>query len=110
MKRWRLDSIATTIALTIFVAIGLGFVLQPVVDGGLVQIGFPARQDPRDSGLQFYVPLFPAEVASLVQDGARRGRSWQLQPRGRTRPPSVTPRDRRSRLPNCAISTLPKPS
>jgi signal transduction histidine kinase len=67
VKRWRVGSIATTIALTIDVAIGLGFVLQPIVDAGLVGIGFPQHQDPRDSGWQFYVTEFPAEVASLVQ-------------------------------------------
>ena len=67
MKRWRLDSIATTIALTIFAAIGLGLVLGPVVDNVLVHVGFPHRQDPRDSGWQFYTTVLPAEVASLVQ-------------------------------------------
>ena len=67
MKRWRLDSIATTIALTIIIAIGLGFALQRVVDAGLIRIGFPPHENPRDSGWQFYVASFPAQVASLVQ-------------------------------------------
>jgi signal transduction histidine kinase len=67
VKRWRLDGIATTIALTIFAAIGLGLVMGPVTDTVLVLVGFPHNQDPRDSGSQFYESVFPAEVASLVQ-------------------------------------------
>ena len=67
MKHWRFDSIATTIALTIVVAMGLGFALQHLVNVGLEDIGFSPRQNPQDNGLQFYAALFPAKVSSLVE-------------------------------------------
>jgi signal transduction histidine kinase len=67
MKRWRLDSIAMTIGLTIVVAMSLGFTLQHVVRTGLVDIGLAPHTDPLDSGIYFYAALFPAEIVALVQ-------------------------------------------
>jgi hypothetical protein len=56
-----------TIALTIVVAMGLGFALQHLVNVGLDDIGFSPRQNPQDNGLRFYAALFPAKVSSLVE-------------------------------------------
>lgn len=67
MRRWRVDSIAMTVALTIVTAMGLGFSLQHLVGAGLAYIGFMPRQNPQDNRIQFYAIRFPAEVSSLVE-------------------------------------------
>lgn len=67
MRRWRFDSIAMTVALTIVIAMGLGFALQNLVSAGLAYIGFTPRQNPRDDGIRFYAIRFPAQVSSLVE-------------------------------------------
>jgi signal transduction histidine kinase len=67
MRRWRVDSIAMTVALTIVTAMGLGFALQHLVSAGLAYIGFMPRQDPQDNRIRFYAIRFPAQVSSLVE-------------------------------------------
>ena len=67
MKRWRMDSIATTIALTIVIAMGLGFALQRAVNVGLGYVGLSPQQNFQDDGVRFYLALFPAKVASLME-------------------------------------------
>lgn len=67
MKRWRLDSIAMTIGLTIVLAMGLGFTLQRLVNVGLGHAGFPFWQNPRYFDARFYMFLLPAKVVSLVE-------------------------------------------
>ena len=66
MRRWRLDSIAFTIGLTIIVAMGLGFTLRPLAHDALNHVGYPWWKNPRRYDVRFYVALLPARVVSLV--------------------------------------------
>jgi signal transduction histidine kinase len=67
MKRWRYDSIATTIALTIVVAVVLGFALQQLVNVGLQYVGFSPQQSGQDENTRFFFALLPGKVAALVE-------------------------------------------
>ena len=67
MKRWRLDSIAFTMGLTIAIAMGLGFILQHLANIGLNHVGYPQWKSPRRYDERFYRVLLPAKVASLVE-------------------------------------------
>jgi signal transduction histidine kinase len=66
-RRWRLDSIAMTVALTVVVAMGLGAALQRVVNAGLEYAGFYPWQTPEDFRTRFSAALFPATVVSLAE-------------------------------------------
>jgi signal transduction histidine kinase len=67
VKRWRYDSIATTIALTILIAMGFGFALQQLVNIGLQYIGLsPAQLNWQDEKTRFFVGLLPGKVAGLL--------------------------------------------
>ena len=67
MKRWR-DSITTTIALTVVVAMLLGFSLQRLVSSGLLYIGLAPQQ-----GLIPLTQVRPHVVTGLLR---RSGRAW----------------------------------
>ena len=67
MRRWRLDSIAMTVALTVVVAMGLGAALQRVVNAGLEYAGLHPWQTPEDWRTRFSAALFPATVVSLAE-------------------------------------------
>ena len=66
-RRWRLDSIAMTVALTVVVAMGLGAALQRVVNAGLEYAGLYPWQTPEDFRTRFSAALFPATVVSLAE-------------------------------------------
>ena len=66
-RRWRLDSIAMTVALTVVVAMGLGAALQRVVNAGLEYVGLYPWETPEDPRIRFYAALFPATVVSLAE-------------------------------------------
>jgi signal transduction histidine kinase len=67
-RRWRLDSIAMTVALTVVVAMGLGAALQRVVNAGLEYAGiYYPWQTPEDFRTRFSAALFPATVVSLAE-------------------------------------------
>jgi hypothetical protein len=67
VKRWSFDSIASTIALTVVVAMGLGFALQHVVDSGLKSAGLSPDLNWQNDDVRFYMALFPARAASLLE-------------------------------------------
>ena len=67
MKRWRLDSIAFTMGLTIAIAMGLGFILQQLANIGLNHAGYPQRKSPRRYDVRFYMFLLPAKVVSMAK-------------------------------------------
>jgi signal transduction histidine kinase len=67
MKRWRLDSIALTIALTIILAMGLGFTLQRLVNVGLGHTGLVPGRNPIYHDNKFYAFILPARVVSLAE-------------------------------------------
>jgi signal transduction histidine kinase len=66
MKRWHHDSIATTIALTIVVAVLLGLALQQAVNVGLQYVGFSPQQSGQDESTRFFFVLLPGKVAGLL--------------------------------------------
>jgi hypothetical protein len=66
-RRWRLDSIVMTVALTVVVAMGLGAALQRVVNAGLEYAGIYPWQTPEDFRTRFSAALFPATVVSLAE-------------------------------------------
>ena len=66
-RRWRLDSIAMTVALTVVVAMGLGAVLQRVVNTGLEYAGLYPWGTPEEWRTRFSAALFPATVVSLAE-------------------------------------------
>ena len=66
-RRWRLDSIAMTVALTVVVAMGLGAALQRVVNTGLEYAGLYPWGTPEEWRTRFSAALFPATVVSLAE-------------------------------------------
>ena len=64
MKRWW-DSTTTTIALTVVVAVVLGFSLQQTVSSGLLYLGLP-RQQTVQNGDPRLVQQLPGRVAALL--------------------------------------------
>ena len=64
MKRWR-DSITTTIALTVVVAMLLGFSLQRLVSSGLLYIGLAPQQTLQIGNSQPFQQL-PGRIAALL--------------------------------------------
>ena len=66
-RRWRLDSIAMTVALTVVGAMGLGAALQRVVNTGLEYAGLYPWGTPEEWRTRFSAALFPATVVSLAE-------------------------------------------
>ena len=64
MKRWR-DSITTTIALTVVVAMLLGFSLQRLVSSGLLYLGLAPQQTLQIGNPQLFQQL-PGRIAALL--------------------------------------------
>ena len=64
MKRWR-DSIATTIALTVIIAMVLGFSLQQLVSSGLLYLGVARQQTVRNANPRLLLQL-PGRIAVLL--------------------------------------------
>ena len=64
MKRWR-DSITTTIALTVVVAMLLGFSLQRLVSSGLLYLGLASQQTLQIGNSQLFQQL-PGRIAGLL--------------------------------------------
>jgi signal transduction histidine kinase len=64
VKRWR-DSITTTIALTVVVAVLLGFSLQQLVSSGLLYLGLAPQQTLQIGNLQLFQQL-PGRIAGLL--------------------------------------------
>ena len=64
MKRWR-DSITTTIALTVVVAVLLGFSLQRLVSFGLLYLGLASQQTLQTGNVQLFQQL-PGRIAGLL--------------------------------------------
>ena len=65
MRAWRGGSTATTIALTVVVAIVLGFTLQDVVGSGLHYLGLPRRQTVQH-GDAWLLQQLPGRIAGLL--------------------------------------------
>ena len=65
MRAWRGGSTATTIALTVVVAIVLGFTLQDVVGSGLHYLGLPRRQTVQH-GDTWLLQQLPGRIAGLL--------------------------------------------
>jgi hypothetical protein len=64
VKRWR-DSITTTIALTVVVAVLLGFSLQRLVSSGLLYLGLASQQTLQTGNVQLFQQL-PGRIAGLL--------------------------------------------
>jgi hypothetical protein len=64
VKRWR-DSITTTIALTVVVAMLLGFSLQRLVSSGLLYVGLAPQQTLQIGNSQLFQQL-PGRIAALL--------------------------------------------
>jgi hypothetical protein len=64
VKQWR-DSITTTIALTVIVAVLLGFSLQRVVSSGLLYVGLASQGTLQIGNLQLFQQL-PGRSAGLL--------------------------------------------
>jgi hypothetical protein len=66
-RRWRLDSIAMTVALTVVVAMGLDDALQRVVKAGLEYTGIYPWETSEDPRIRFSAALFPVTMVSLAE-------------------------------------------
>jgi hypothetical protein len=67
MKRWRPDSIALTIVLTIVLSMGLGFTLQRLVNVGLGRADFFSGRNPVMHDMHFYYFVLPTRVVALAE-------------------------------------------